>query len=491
MKLMFTTMHKLPQRVLAATVLLLTGCSLTPTYERPAAPLPAQWPMVAKTENSAQSSSAASLNWQTFVTDEQLRKLISLALSNNRDLRQTLLNVDAARAQYRIQRANRLPGINAEASGTRRQTPTDLSPTGESQLSNTWQAGVGLAAFELDLFGRVRSMSNAALEEYLATENAARTAQISLVAEVIKAYLIRHGAQSRYELTRLTLEAREASFKLIAQRQASGITSALDYQEALGLNEQARADLERVDREFRQSSNALSLLVGVSDISAYLDKKLESKLMLVQDIKPGLPSDLLTQRPDIQAAEHRLRARNASIGAARAAFFPRISLTGMYGTSSVELSNLFESGQNAWSFAPQITLPIFAGGNNLANLDLATVRKDIAVADYEKSIQTAFRDVSDALAATDTLQREELAQTKLSQSSTQALKLSEAHYLAGVDGHLRYLDAQRRAYANQILQIETSTQRQIALATLFRALGGGWLDDSLMPVAEKPEIVSR
>lgn len=472
MKSMNTKIH-----LLTAAIVLLSGCSLAPTYDRPAAPIPEQWAMTPVT--SAQPSSAATLDWRSFVTDEPLRQLISQALSNNRDLRQTLLNVEAARAQYQVQRADRLPNIDAQAGGTRQRTPADVSPSGQSQVGSTWQAGVGLAAFEVDLFGRVRNLSAAALEEYLATEEGARAARISLISEVISAYLTRSGAQSRYALTQQTLDARESSLDLISQRRNIGVATALDYQEALGLTEQARADLERIDRQFRQANNALSLLVGVSNINQQLADKAGPDLSLVQDISPGAPSELLIHRPDIQAAEHRLLARNANIGAARAAFFPRITLTGMYGSSSSELSNLFESGQQAWSFAPQITLPIFAGGRNRANLDLAKVRKDIAIADYEKSIQTAFREVSDALAATDTLQREEKAQRGLAQSSTLAMQLSEARYRSGVDGHLRYLDAQRRAFANQILQIEVSTQRQIALATLFRTLGGGWTGDVL------------
>ncbi len=296
---------------------------------------------------------------------------------------------------------------------------------------------------------------------------------------MIQAYLTRQGAQQRYVLTTQTLGTREASLKLIAQRRASGLSTALDYQEARGLTEQAKADLERIDREFPQASNALGLLVGVSDVSGYLPAYPNEDVLLVQDISPGTSSELLAHRPDIQAAEHRLRARNADIGAARAAFFPRISLTGMLGNSSADLSNLFDSGQRAWAFAPQVSLPIFSGGRNRANLNLAELRKDMAVADYEKTIQTAFREVADALAATDTLRREEQAQRALADSSQEAMRLAEARYRGGVDGYLRYLDAQRHACANQVAVIEVGTQRQIALATLFGALGGGWWDATI------------
>lgn len=454
--------------VLAAA---LAGCSMAPVYERPASPVSEHW---SHATSGAGPSAAATLDWQSFVTDEALRKLVELALENNRDLRQSLLNIEAARAQYQITRADRLPTLDAQGTGTRQRVPGDLNTTGTSGVQSSYQAGVGLTAFEIDLFGRVRSLSDAALQEFLATEANARSAQISLVAEVIQAYVARDSAQRRLDVTRQTLASREASLELIVKRRQAGTATALDYQEALGLTEQSRAELERMDREVRQAGNALGLLVGVRDLSPYLPARTADAPMLVQEIAAGAPSDLLENRPDILAAERQLQARNASIGAARAAFFPSISLTGLFGSSSADLSGLFDSGQRAWSFTPQITLPIFAGGRNIANLDLATVRKDIAVAEYEKTIQTAFREVSDALVATETLRREEASRRALAQSSLVAMRLSEARYRGGVDSHLRYLDAQRSAYTDQIAYIDVSAQRQAALATLFKALGGGW-----------------
>lgn len=462
-----------------ATAMLLAGCSLAPTYQQPEAPIPAQWtdgtraPQDDATSTSA-ASAAATLDWQAFVTDETLRALIELALTNNRGLRQTLLDVEAARALYRVQRADRLPDIGIEGSGVRQRVPEDLRAPGTSTVQSSYQASVGLAAFELDLFGRVRNLSEAALQEYLATEEATRSAQISLVAEVIQAYLTRDGAQHRYRLATRTLQARETSLELIAQRLRLGAATELDYQEALGLTQQVRVELERIDREFRQASNALALLVGVTDVRSQLPTYPSMSTLLVQELAPGTPSELLALRPDIRAAEHRLQGRNASIGAARAAFFPRISLTGLLGSSSTELSNLFESGQRTWSFAPQITLPIFDGGRNSANLDLAEIRKDMALATYEQAVQAAFREVSDALAAIDTLRREEAAQRALVQSGAKALRLSEARYRSGADDYLRYLDAQRNDFASRMALAQVETQRQIALATLFRTLGGGW-----------------
>ena len=456
---------------LLSVSLVLGGCSLAPDYERPAAPMAAQWKQPAVSTHSA----AATLDWPLFVTDAALRSLVELALTNNRDLRQSLLNVEAARALYRIQRADQLPGVGLQGGSARQRLPADLSGSGRAGVQGSYQVGLGVTAFELDLFGRVRNLSQAALEDYLATEEAAHAARISLVAEVIAAYLTRQGAEQRLRLTEQTLATREVSLRLASERRRAGTATALDYQEALGLTEQSRAEQARIDREFRQADNALTLLVGVSDLSPHLPQRRDQRVLLVQELAAGTPSDLLIHRPDILAAEHRLRARYADIGAARAAFFPQISLTGLFGTASTDLSDLFRSGQRTWSFAPQLTLPIFNAGRNRANLDLATVRRDIAVADYEKAIQTAFREVSDALAATDTLRREEAARQTLAAASSEALRLAEARWRAGVDSHLRYLDAQRSDFANQAMLIEIRTQRQIALATLFKTLGGGWL----------------
>ncbi|MFF7397735.1 efflux transporter outer membrane subunit [Achromobacter sp. NPDC008082] len=463
----------------------LAGCSMAPVYQRPDAPIPTQFgqpdavaPSAAAASAAAATAAAASaagtLDWQQFVTDEPLRQLVTLALDNNRDLRQAVLNIEAARAQYRIERADRLPGINAQGTGTRQRVPGDLNSTGSAGVQSSYQAGIGLTSFEIDLFGRVRSLSDAALQEYFATEETAHSTRISLVAEVIQAYLTRDSALRRMLVTEQTLASREASLELIVKRRQAGTATALDYQEALGLTEQARAERERMDREVRQAGNALGLLVGVNDLSPYLPKQLAATPVLVQEIAAGAPSELLERRPDILAAEHQLQSRNASIGAARAAFFPSITLTGLFGSSSADLSNLFDGGQRAWSFTPQITLPIFSGGRNVANLDLATVRRDIAVAKYEQTIQTAFKEVADALAATDTLRREEASRRALAESSQEAMRLSEARYRGGVDSHLRYLDAQRSAFTDQLSYIDVSTQRQIALATLFKALGGGW-----------------
>lgn len=452
---------------LSLMVMALAGCSFTPRYERPQAPIPGTWSATALSG----TETATALHWKDFVTDERLRARIDKALENNRDLRQALLNVQTARAAYRVQRADQLPNVSVQANGSRQRQPADLSGASGPAVQSSYQVNAGLMAFELDLFGRVSSLSEAAQREYLATQEATRSVQISLIAEVIQASLSQDSARQRKALALRTVQAREKEWQLVSERHKVGTASRLDEQESRGLIELARADVERFDRELHQASNALDWLVG--DGLTQAESELSSTPM-VQEIAAGMPSDLLVQRPDIRAAEYQLQSRNASIGAARAAFFPRISLTGSYGSSSTELSNLFGSGQRAWSFMPQISLPIFDGGRNQANLEIAQLRKDMAVAMYERSIQTAFREVSDALVAVETLRREESARQRLVQTSANTLKLAELRYRAGVDSHLRYLDAQRTDFTQQMTLIEVRAQRQIALATLFKALGGGW-----------------
>lgn len=455
------------------SLLLIAGCSMAPSYERPEAPVAQSW-----SGPAAQPGTAASnLDWQTFIVDSELRELVNVALDNNRSLRQTLLDIEQARAQYRIQRADRVPGLSGAANGNRQRLPADLSNSGSSAVSSCYQVGLALPEYELDLFGRVKSLTDAALEQYLSTEEAARSARIALIAEVSQAYLTYDGAQRRLQLTEQTLASREDSLALISQRRTAGAATALDYQEALGLVEQSRAELESNARQKQQALNALVLLLGTSDAAKRIPQVPQDKPMLIQDIAPGTPSELIERRPDILAAEYVLKARNADIGAARAAFFPRISLIGSFGTSSAEMSGLFDGGSRSWSFVPTLSLPIFDAGRNSANLDLAKVRKDSAVAAYEGTIQTAFREVADALAATDTLRREEAARRALANTTNETLKLAKARYEGGVDSHLRYLDAQRSNFVNESAYIETSTQRQIALVDLFRALGGGWSGD--------------
>lgn len=453
-----------------ALAVTLVGCSLAPTYQRPEAPVAAAWGDAA----GHQGKAVEQLDWQAFIVDPALRQLVTTALDNNRSLRQTLLDIEQARAQYRIQRADRVPGLNAGASGNRQHLPADLSNSGREGVSSSYQVGLSLPEYEVDLFGRVKSLSDAALEQYLATEEVGRAARIALIADVSQAYLTLDGAERRLTLTRQTLASREDSLALVGQRRGAGTVTALDHQEALGLVEQSRAELEGIVREQRQAYNALALLLGSAEAAKSIPAERAQAPMVLQDIAPGAPSALIERRPDILAAEHRLRARNADIGAARAAFFPRISLTGSFGTSSAQMSGLFDGGSRSWTFMPQLSLPLFDAGRNKAGLSLAEARKDSAVAAYEGTIQGAFREVADALAATDTLRREEAARRALADTSRATVALAKARYEGGVDNHLRYLDAQRNGYVNEAAFIQASTQRQLALVDLFRALGGGW-----------------
>lgn len=478
-----TNLSRMGKPVLSSLTLtlLLSGCMLTSEYQQPELPVASNWSLA--TPATAATASAIP-QWQSFVTDQTLRDLISLALNNNRDLRQTLLNVEAARAQYGVQRADRLPEFQLQSHTARQRVPDDLRSPEVPAVQSNYQAGIGLAAFELDVFGRIKSLTEAALQQYLSTEAAAQSAQISLIAEVIQTYLTYNGAQKRYALASHTRQTREASLELVKQQQKRGALSALDYQEALGLLQEAKIAQEHIKREQHAASNALTLLLGVPEIQPYLPATDAEDLVLLQELAAGAPSALLRRRPDIIAAEHTLRGRHASIDAARAAFFPRISLTGLLGVSSTELSDLVNSDQRSWSFTPQLSLPIFDAGRNQANLDLAQIRKDIAVANYEQTIQLAFREVADALSDTDTLRQEEAAQLTLAQSSAARLRLSQARYQHGADDYLRYLEAQRDDFSYQMTLIQVATQRQIALTSLFRALGGGWLADTTFAQAD-------
>lgn len=460
---------------LAVAAVVLSGCSLIPDYQRPEAPVAAAYPQgQAYGQNTgAAAVPAADIGWREFFRDPQLQQLIGVALENNRDLRVAALNVEAFRAQYRIQRADLFPRIGVDGSGTRQRLPGDLSTTGSPAISSQYGVTLGTTAWELDLFGRLRSLRDQALEQYLATEQAQRSAQTTLVASVATAYLTLKADQAQLQLTKDTLGTYQKSFDLTQRSYDVGVASALDLRQAQTAVEGARATLAQYTRLVAQDQNALVLLLG-SGIPANLPQGLGLDQTLLTEVPAGLPSDLLQRRPDILEAEHQLMAANASIGAARAAFFPRISLTGSFGTSSAEMSGLFDGGSRSWSFLPTLTLPIFDGGRNRANLSLAEARKDSAVAAYEGTIQTAFREVADALAASDTLRREEKALRALANSSNEALKLAKARYESGVDNHLRYLDAQRSSFLNEIAFIDGSTQRQIALVDLFRALGGGW-----------------
>ena len=459
-----------------AVLLCLGGCTMAPRYVRPDPPVPAAWPggQPDQGPNGGQSGKeAAGLAWQEFFVDEHLQKLIALALANNRDLRIAALNIERSRAQYRIQRAELLPQIDAIGAGGKQRIAKTLSSTGQAETVEQYSAGLGVSAYELDLFGRVQSLKDQALEQHLATEQARRTVQISLVAEVAANYLNLAADRERLQLARDTLTAQQATHQLIQRRFEVGTASELDLRQAQTRLDAARADVARYTTLVAQDENGLNLVVGAPVPAELLPKALSENLTAVQDIAPGLPSEVLLRRPDVLAAENLLKGFNANIGAARAAFFPRITLTGTVGVGSDELSTLFASGSGAWAFASNIVVPIFDSGSRWASLKVAEVDRDIALARYEKAIQTAFREVADALARRGTIDEQLTAQQSLTDATAMSHRLSQARYEKGVDSYLAVLDSQRSLYGAQQELIATRLTRLLNMVTLYKVLGGG------------------
>lgn len=454
--------------------LLLAGCSLAPEDVRPDAPVPAAWPSGPAYQPDAKAGPAAdTLSWQSFFLDPALRRLIGIALENNRDLRISTLNVAEAEAQYRVQRGELFPQFGATGSAVYSQSPS-AQARGSSVNARSFSAGVGFTAYELDLFGRVRSLSRSAFESYLGAEETRRAAQISLIAQVANAYLAVVADRELIALTRQTLASQEASYRLTQATAAGGTATALTLRQAQTAVETARANLAAYTRALAQDENALALLLGQPiPPDAQGASRLDAGLLL-EDVPAGLSSDVLTRRPDVMAAEHALRAANANIGAARAAFFPSITLTASGGTAGASLSRLFQPGSGTWSFAPQINLPIFTGGINEAYLDLARIRTRSEVARYEGTIQAAFREVADALAARGTYGSQIEAQTALAEAYADSYRLAELRFRSGVDNYLVTLDAQREVYAAQQVLIALRRDRLSNLVTLYKALGGGW-----------------
>ncbi len=449
---------------------LVAGCSLTPRYDRPAAPVAVEYPDQA----DSTGESVVDIEWRDFYADPKLRELIALALANNRDLRVSILNIEQARAQYRVQRADSWPQISATGSANANRTPASLSATGAPTTSHQYSADVGVSAYELDLFGRVRSLNGQALEQFLATAEARRTAQITLIAEVANAYLTWAADLERLALARQTLQSQGESYTLTQRRFAVGAASELTLRQIQTSVDTARVDLARYTTLISQDRNALILLVGTAIAGNLAPASLGDVVSTVADLPAGLPSDLLQRRPDVLQAEHQLKAAQFNIGAARAAFYPRITLTGSAGSSSNELNGLFKSGSGAWSFVPQLNLPLFAGGANRANLDVAKVTSNIRVAQYEKAIQTAFREVADALAAHATLDEQITAQRSLADATARSFSLSQARFERGVDSYLDVLDAQRSMYSAQQGLIDTRLKKLMNVVALYKVLGGGW-----------------
>ncbi|SIT49993.1 Outer membrane protein OprM [Paraburkholderia piptadeniae] len=466
-----------------AVALFAAGCTMEPKYERPAAPVSGAFPSdgVYATQpapgagaHSANGQAAVEIGWRDFFVDQRLQQLIDIALKNNRDLRVSVLNIEASRAQYQIARAALMPTIDAVASQTKQRTPKDLSFFGRT-ISNQYSVGLN-ASWEIDFFGRIRSLKDQALAKYLATAQARKAAEIALVASVADQYLTVLAFDDSLRVTQDTLKTAQESYRITKLQYDTGTGSELDLRQAETVVEQANANLQSQARLRAQAENALVLLIGEplpTDMPSGLALNDQD---LLTDIPAGLPSDLLTRRPDIMEAEQNLLAANANIGAARAAFFPRVSLTGSFGTLSPTLGGLFKPGSAAWSFAPQITLPIFEGGQNRANLDLANVEKNIQIAQYEKTIQTAFREVADGLAARGTYDQQIKALERDTFAEQRRLDLSDLRYRNGVDSYLAVLTAQTALYDAQQLLITARTQRLTNLVDLYKALGGGWIE---------------
>jgi outer membrane protein, multidrug efflux system len=458
----------------------LGGCSLIPTYERPALPVPASYPQTPPADPNAPV--AADIGWRDFFADPRLQQLIALALQNNRDLRVAVLNIEKSRAAYRVQDAARLPTVTAGGSGSASRTPGDLSATGQPLVSHSYSANIGVTAFELDLFGRVRSLDAQALQTFLATTEARRATQISLVSQVATAYLTLASDQAYLKLARDTFKSQSDSLQLTQRTFEIGAASGLTLAQAQTSVETARYDVARYTSQVAVDRNALNLALGTTAPDTLQPADLDDAVQAFgprRDVPAGLPSDLMQRRPDVLEAEDSLKAANANIGAARAAFFPTISLTASAGSASSDLSRLFKGGQGAWSLAPSISVPIFDAGANQANLDSAKASRDIAVAQYEQTIQTAFSEVANALAQHATLGEQLAAQEALVKATGQSYQLSDALFKHGIDSYLDVLVSQRSLYTAQQTLIATQLTRVTNLVTLYQVLGGGWEENTV------------
>ncbi|CAH2794871.1 MAG: Efflux transport system, outer membrane factor (OMF) lipoprotein [uncultured Paraburkholderia sp.] len=478
--------------IAVAVALFAAGCTMAPKYHRPEPPVtstfptggvydtqpgatqPGQKPGATGTARSANGQAAADIGWCDFFVDPRMQRLIDIALKNNRDLRVSVLNMQASQAQFRIVRAGLMPTLDAVASQSKQRTPKDLSFFNQT-ISNTYSVGLNVS-WEIDFFGRIQSLKDQALAQYLATAQARKAAEIALVSQVANQYLTVLELDDLLTVTQNTLKTSQESYRIAKLQFDNGTVSELDLRQSQTVVEQVGANLQAQERLRSQAENALVLLLG-EPLPGDLPPGLTlSDQTLLTDIPAGLPSDLLTRRPDIMEAEENLLAANANIGVARAAFFPKISLTGSFGTLSPSLGGLFKPGSAAWSFGPSITLPIFEGGQNIANLDLAHIQKNVQIATYEKAIQAAFREVADGLAARGTYDQQIQALERNTFAEQRRLDLSNLRYTNGVDSYLSVLTAQTDLYTSQQLLITARMERLQNLVTLYQALGGGWIE---------------
>jgi len=449
---------------------------MAPTYAQPTSPVPAVWPSGPAYKVEAATpvgKKVTDIPWREFFVDPQLQKLIALALENNRDLRVAALNIERSQALYQIKRADLLPKVDANAGAGFQRIAETLSGKDRAITTEQYTVGLGVSSYELDMFGRVRSLKDQALEQFLATEQAHRSVQISLVSQVASTYLTLVADRERLKLANETLLNQQESYKLTKSRSDAGIISSLTVFQAQTTVDAARVDIARYTALVALDENALSLVVGTQLTPELVPTSLSDSTTYLTELTPGLPSDVLLVRPDILQAEAALKGANATIGAARAAFFPRISLVSNVGFGSDDLTALFKPGSFAWKFAPQITLPIFDGGSNRANQSVAESDRNIAVARYEQAIQVAFREVADALAQRGTIDSQLSAQQSFTDAIASSYKLSQARFDAGVDSYLTVLDSQRSLYAARQALISTRLARLSSQVTLYKVLGGG------------------
>jgi multidrug efflux system outer membrane protein len=450
-----------------------SGCTLDPAYHRPAFPAPASFPQgPSYAPPAAASQDASAIAWRSFFTDQDLKAVIELALANNRDLRVAIANIQSAQGQVAVQRSALFPNVNAQAAEVYQQSPNVLLPGGGSLQSRSYSASIGFSSWELDLFGRTRSLTRAAYDQYLASEDNRRAVQTSLIAQVATAWFTYAADKDLLAVAKETLASQQTSLDLAKARFNGGDAADLDVQQATTGLEQARSDVASFTTALAQAKNALDLLVGAPVPEALLPKALPMS-GAVNDIQAGLSSDVLLTRPDVLQAEHELESANANIGAARAAFFPQIGLTAQAGQQSSGLQRLFDAASRTWLFEPVVSVPIFTGGRNTGNLKAAKAERDAAVAQYEKAIQSAFRDVSDALARQGTIGEQLAAQQALATAASQALTLTNARYERGTDPYLNVLIQQRTFYNAQQSLIGADLTRLTNAVSLYRALGGG------------------
>lgn len=453
---------------LALAGLILGGCTLAPKYEQPQVAVPDTF----KFDTAQNGIQAASLGWQDYFADPRLHRLIEIALERNTDLRAAALNAEAVREQYRISRAALFPTLAASGQGARQRTAADLGGVG-SRIGESYSVGLGITGYELDLFGKARSMADAALQSYFNSEAARDSAHLSLIASVAKAYFNERYAEESMKLAQNVLKTREKTYSLTSLKFRAGVLSALDLRQQEALIATAKADYENAVQTREQARNALAVLLNQP-----LPEDLPEGLPLDRQFKidrlpAGLTSDVLLNRPDIRAAEYNLKQANANIGAARAAFFPSISLTTSIGTGSTELNRLFKGGNGTWSFAPSINIPIFTWGNLKASLDAAKIRQQIQVVNYEAAVQSAFQDVSNALVAREQLEKRYAATQRQRKAYAETLRLTGLRYKQGVSSALDLLDAERSSYGAETALLANQLTRLENMADLYKALGGG------------------